>query len=162
MDIQQIFGSGEELTPLQMGARAFVMFFILLALIRIGGMRIFGQNTAFDNILVIMLGAVLARGVIGASPFWSTVAAAAVLIAVHKILAWLAVKSHVVGKIIKGEERSLYKNGQFNEGNMRASQISKHDVMEGVRKELNTDKLEKVKEAFLERDGAISVIEKEG
>ncbi|MER3497356.1 MAG: hypothetical protein C4308_01320 [Chitinophagaceae bacterium] len=89
MDLQQIFGSGEHLLPGQMAARAFVIFFITLALIRIGGMRIFGQKTAFDSILVIMLGAVLARGIVGASPFFSTVAAGVTFIIVHKILAWL-------------------------------------------------------------------------
>ena len=62
MDINELFGNGQNLTALQMGVRAFIMFFIALALIRIGGMRIFGKKTAFDNILVIMLGAVLARG----------------------------------------------------------------------------------------------------
>src|SRR5436853_1529747 len=101
MDINNLFGSGEQLTPLQMGARAFIMFFITLALIRIGGMRIFGKKTAFDNILVIMLGAVLARGVVGASPFFSTVAAAAVMVIIHKILALLAMKYIWIGKIVK-------------------------------------------------------------
>jgi uncharacterized membrane protein YcaP (DUF421 family) len=66
MDIYDLFGRGEDLTALQMSVRSFIMFFIALALIRIGGMRIFGKKTAFDNILVIMLGAVLARGVVGA------------------------------------------------------------------------------------------------
>ena len=79
MDIKELFGSGEHLTALQMAVRAFIMFFITLALIRFGGMRIFGKKTAFDNILVIMLGAILARGVVGASPFFSTVAASAAI-----------------------------------------------------------------------------------
>jgi len=88
MNINEIFGSGEELAPLQMAARAFIMFFIALLLIRIAGMRIFGIKTAFDNILVIMLGAILSRGVVGASPFFSTIAAATAMILIHKILAW--------------------------------------------------------------------------
>ena len=33
------------------------------------------KQSSFDNIIVIMLGAVLARGVVGASPVWSTVRA---------------------------------------------------------------------------------------
>ena len=101
MDIKELFGSGEHLTALQMGVRAFIMFFITLALIRFGGMRIFGKKTAFDNILVIMLGAILARGVVGASPFFSTVAAAAVMVVIHRILAWLAINHSWVGKIVK-------------------------------------------------------------
>src|SRR5215831_5355873 len=69
MNLHDLFGTGPNLTTLQMAVRSFVMFFIALALIRIGGMRIFGKKTAFDNVLSIMLGAILARGVIGATPF---------------------------------------------------------------------------------------------
>src|SRR6266446_5812167 len=133
MDINELFGNGQNLTALQMGVRAFIMFFIALALIRIGGMRIFGKKTAFDNILVIMLGAVLARGVVGASPFFSTVAAAAVMVVIHKILALLAMKYIWIGKIVKGIHRSLYKDGEMNLKNMRIATISKDDLMEGVR-----------------------------
>ncbi|HEV8286307.1 MAG TPA: YetF domain-containing protein [Chitinophagaceae bacterium] len=158
MNITELFGSGESLTALQMGVRSFVMFFITLALIRIAGMRIFGKKTAFDNILVIMLGAILARGVVGASPFFSTVAAATVMVIVHKILAILAMKHVWVGKIVKGIHRSLYKNGEINWKNMRIASISKDDLMEGVRLEINSDSLNDVKEAVIEKNGQVSVI----
>jgi uncharacterized membrane protein YcaP (DUF421 family) len=160
MDLHSLFGSGEHLTALQMGVRSFIMFFIALALIRIGGMRIFGKKTAFDNILVIMLGAILARGVVGASPFFSTVAAAAVMVIVHKILALLALKYIWVGKIVKGIHRSLYKNGEMNTRNMRIATISKDDLMEGVRLQINSNSLEDVKEAYIEKNGQVSIIEK--
>ena|SRR5689334_18369962 len=159
MGIKELFGSGEHLTTLQMAVRAFVMFFITLALIRFAGMRIFGKRTAFDNILVIMLGAVLARGVVGASPFFSTVAAAAVMVVVHKILALLAMRHVWVGKIVKGIHRPLYQNGKFNEEHMRITGISKDDVMEGVRLELHSNSLDDVKEAIVEKNGQVSVIE---
>jgi len=160
MDIKELFGSGEHLTALQMSVRAFVMFFITLALIRFAGMRIFGKKTAFDNILVIMLGAVLARGVVGASPFFSTVAAAAVMVIVHKILALLAMKHVWVGKIVKGIHRSLYKNGEMNTRNMKIAEISKDDLMEGVRLQINSNSLDDVEEAYIEKNGQVSVIEK--
>jgi len=160
MDIKDLFGSGEHLTALQMSVRAFIMFFIALVLIRFGGMRIFGKRTAFDNILVIMLGAVLARGVVGASPFFSTVAASAVMVIVHKILAFLALKHIWVGKIVKGIHRSLYKNGEMNTRNMRISAISKDDLMEGVRMQINSNSLEDVKEAYIEKNGQVSIVKK--
>jgi len=160
MDIKDLFGSGEHLTALQMSVRAFIMFFITLALIRFAGMRIFGKRTAFDNILVIMLGAVLARGVVGASPFFSTVAAAAVMVIVHKILALLAMKYVWVGKIVKGIHRSLYKNGEMNAKNMKIAEISKDDLMEGVRLQINSNSLDDVQEAYIEKNGQVSIIEK--
>lgn len=160
MDIKELFGSGEHLTTLQMVVRAFLMFFITLALIRFGGMRIFGKKTAFDNILVIMLGAILARGVVGASPFFSTVAAAAVMVVIHRILAWLAISHSWVGMIVKGYRRSLYKNGQYNHRNMEITAISKDDVMEGVRLQINSNTLDDVEEVYMEKNGMLSVVEK--
>jgi uncharacterized membrane protein YcaP (DUF421 family) len=122
-------------------------------------MRIFGKKTAFDNILVIMLGAVLARGVVGASPFFSTVAASAIMVIIHKILALLALKYIWVGKVVKGIHRSLYKNGEMNARNMRIAAISKDDLMEGVRMQINSNSLDDVKEAYIEKNGQVSVIE---
>jgi uncharacterized membrane protein YcaP (DUF421 family) len=160
MNISEIFGSGEDLTPWQMAARAFVMFFIALMLIRLAGMRVFGIKTAFDNILVIMLGAILSRGVTGSSPFFSTVAAAAAMILVHKVLAWLAMKHVWVGKIVKGYRRSLYHNDEIREENLRKTSISKDDLMEGVRLEINRNSLDEVEQIFIEKTGEISVIKK--
>ncbi len=160
MNINEIFGSGEDLSPLQMAARAIVMFFIALLLIRLAGMRVFGIKTAFDNILVIMLGAILSRGVLGASPFFSTVAAAAAMIVVHKILAWLAMKHAWVGMIVKGYRRSLYHNGEIREENLRKTSISKDDLMEGVRLEIHKNSLDEVEQIFIEKTGEISVVRK--
>ena len=160
MDMKEIFGRLEDLTAMQMAVRSFVMFFIALALIRIGGMRIFGKKTAFDNILVIMLGAILARGVVGASPFFSVVAAAAVMVVIHKILAFLAMKHIWVGKIVKGIHRSLYKDGKMNSKNMRIAAISKDDLMEGVRLQIHSDSLDDVKEAVIEKNGQVSIVKK--
>src|SRR5947207_3800715 len=95
--LENIWGSGEHLTALQMSCRAFVMFFIALALIRIAGMRTFGKRSAFDTIIGIMLGAILIRGVIGASPFLSVVAAGFVLVLLHRLLAWLSVRNETLG-----------------------------------------------------------------
>jgi uncharacterized membrane protein YcaP (DUF421 family) len=158
MNINEIFGSGETLTALQMALRAFIMFFIALLLIRLGGMRIFGEKSAFDNVIVIMLGAILSRGIAGSSPFFSTVAACAMMVAIHKVLGWLAMKHAWIGKIVKGYRHSLYKNGEMNQKNMQKTSISKDDLMQGVRLEINSDSLEEVKQIFIEKTGQLSVL----
>jgi len=160
MDLNELFGRSDDLTALSMTLRSFMMFFVALALIRIGGMRIFGKKTAFDNILVIMLGAILARGVVGASAFFPTVAAAAVMVVIHKILALLAMKHIWVGKIVKGIHRSLYKDGKMNTKNMKIAAISKDDLMEGVRLEIHSDSLDDVQEAIIEKNGQVSIVKK--
>lgn len=161
MDWNAIFGSGSDLTPLQMAVRAFIMFFITLALIRFGGVRIFGKNTAIDNIIVIMLGAVLARGVVGASPFLSTVAAGAVMVGLHKLLATMATRYVWVGMIVKGIHRTLYSHGEMHEKSMRRVAISKDDLLESVRVEINERNFDNVDEIKIEKNGQVSVIKKQ-
>ena len=84
--INFLVGEGEHLNMLQMSMRAFGMFIIMMFLLRFAGMRAFAKKSAFDTIITIMLGAVLARGVVGASPFWSTVAASVVMVIMHRFL----------------------------------------------------------------------------
>jgi len=56
-----------------MAARSVVVFVITLLLLRISGRRSFGLRTPLDNIISIILAAVLSRAIVGASPFFSMV-----------------------------------------------------------------------------------------
>lgn len=158
--IETIFGHGTDLNSLQMSSRAIVTFFITLILLRIAGIRAFGKKTAFDNVIMILLGSVLARAVVGASPFIPTTLACLALVLVHWVLARLSFHSDRIGRLVKGEKSSLYSNGQENEANMMAAHISHKDLLEGIRLKINTSSFEEVEEVFIERNGEISVIRK--
>lgn len=162
--LETFFGHGREaegLNALQTACRAFVMFFIALLLIRIAGMRVFGQKSAFDTVLVIMLGAILSRAVTGASPFIPTTAAGIVLALVHRLLAIGSVFSRTIGYVVKGRRTILFKNNKFEKTNMLLCSISRRDLMEVVRLQLKESTLENVKEIYMERSGRISVIKKQ-
>src|SRR5689334_16617561 len=89
--LENIFGTGKDLTFHQMCARAFVTFFITLVLIRLAGMRSIGKRTAFDTVITIMLGAVLSRVIVGVSAFFPTLGASIVLVLVHRLVAWISI-----------------------------------------------------------------------
>lgn len=156
-----LFGEGKDLDALQMACRSFVMFFITLVFIRIAGMRAFGQKSAFDSIIVIMLGAILSRAVTGASAFFPTTVAGAVLVLVHRLLAIVSIYSDVVGFIIKGEKILLFKDDRVIKKNMLICSVSSKDLMEEVRIKLNESTMQNVKEVYMERSGKISIIKKE-
>jgi uncharacterized membrane protein YcaP (DUF421 family) len=158
--INSLFGTGEELNSLQMSVRAAIAFFCALVLIRIAGLRTFGRRSAMDNVIIIMLGAVLSRAVVGASPFIPVLLACAVFVLIHRLLAWLSWNHDGIGKLIKGEHISLFANGEDNIPNMKRSMISKKDMMEGVRLQVNENSCENIEEVFIERNGEISVIKK--
>lgn len=158
--IKTIFGEGSDLNSLQMSSRAVVTFFVALAQIRIAGIRTFGKRSAFDNVIMILLGSVLSRAVVGASPYIPTVVGCFVLVLVHWVLAWLSLYNDTIGRWVKGEKESLYADGKFNEKNMRRSRISMKDIEESLRIQTKQETFEEVKEIIIERSGNISVIKK--
>ncbi len=156
--IQFLFGEGEKLNILQMSMRSLIMFIIMLILIRFAGRRAFAKKSSFDNIIVIMLGAVLARGVVGASPFWSTVAASVIMIILHRIVAWLSVKNNFVERLVKGNAILLFQKEKIIGKNLTKTGISKKDLHESLRLETKKDSLEDIEDAYLETNGRISFI----
>ena len=158
--IHEIFGQGFNLNILQMTARAVVIFFIALILIRFTGMRMFGIKSAFDICVTIILGAVLARAIVGASPFIPTVVSSLGLVVVHRVIASISVNNQWMSHLVKGIPHSLYKNGQLNETNLKKCLLSFGDLMEEVRITLHQNTLDDIEEIFMERSGKISVIRK--
>lgn len=158
--IKIIFGEGSDLNCLQMSSRAVVTFFVALVQIRIAGIRTFGKRSAFDNVIMILLGSVLSRAVVGASPYIPTVVGCFVFVLVHWVLAWLSLYNDTVGRWVKGKKELLYADGKFNEKNMRRSRISMKDMEESLRLKTQQEGFEEIKEIFIERSGDISVIKK--
>ena len=158
--LDELFGHGTHLNSLQMCVRALVVFFITLILIRFTGMRVFGIKTAFDTCIIIMLGSVLSRAIVGVSPFIPTILASATLVIIHKIIARMSVSNQTISHMVKGQPLSIYKDGILNEKNLKKCSLSFGDVMEEVRLKVNDTSLENIAEIFMERTGEISVIEK--
>jgi len=161
MDIlTTLFGHGKDLNSLQMVCRAILTFLLTLLFLRIAGVRTFGKKSAFDNVIIIMLGSIFSRVVVGASPFIPTTLASLAFVLVHSLLGWISLHNDMVGRWIKGEKSLLYSNGMEQEKNMKNARISRKDLLEAVRKELHHTDLQQVAEIYIERSGELSVIRK--
>lgn len=159
--LNQIFGEGRELEWWQMSSRAFVVFILCLILLRISGRRSFGIRTAFDNTTAILLGAILSRTVTGASAFFPTLAASLVLVLMHRLLAWLSVRSPAISRFASGSPLLLFKDGKILEKNLGRSLLSEEDIREGLRLQEKTERIDDVDAMYLERSGQISVVKKQ-
>ena len=156
----KIFGEGKELNTFQMSCRGVVIFLIALLLIRISGRRSFGVRTPFDNIIIILLGAILSRAVVGASDFIPTIITCLVIVASHRLFGYLAVKNVSFGKLVEGQKILLYKDDQFINENMNRGLVGKEDILQGVRKSALTDSMDDIDKVYIERNGEISAIRK--
>jgi len=158
--LREIFGEGKDLTAFQMCTRAIVMFVITIVLIRIAGAKTFGKNAVFDNVVVITLGAVLSRGVVGANSFGSVVAAGFAMVMMNRIISWISIRNKSFSVFVKGQHLCLYENGIVNHANLRKCLLSENDLLKGIRMEANTNSLADVEEVYLESNGEMSVIKK--
>jgi uncharacterized membrane protein YcaP (DUF421 family) len=158
--LKTLLGEGTQLTIMQMVVRGILVFFAALLMLRIAGKRTFGKQSAADNVIMIILGALLSRAIVGASPILPVLASSFTIVLIHRLLAWFCLRDKLAGKLIKGRELSLYKNGKKQQQNMDSALISEDDLLEGLRLEANTGELADVEEIFIERNGRISVTKK--
>ena len=141
----------------EMVLRAILVYVLALVLVRLGSKRFLSQATAFDVIVAIMLGSVLSRAINGSAPFVPTLLARGALVGVHWSLAVAATRSPFVGSLLKGKPRLLIKDGQVQEKELRRANLSANDVDQALR--LHSDQTDpaKIRRAYLERNGRISV-----
>ncbi|MDB5125273.1 MAG: hypothetical protein JWP94_3402 [Mucilaginibacter sp.] len=157
----EIFGQGKDLNALQMSVRGVIIFLIALVLIRISGRRSFGIRTPLDNIIVISLGAILSRAIVGASDFVAVVVACFMIVLLHRFLGWLISRSERFAKLVEGNKILLFSEGQFNRANIKKALLCEEDIMQGIRKSALIDDLTKIDRIYIERTGEISAIKKE-
>jgi uncharacterized membrane protein YcaP (DUF421 family) len=155
------WGIKENISPLELAARAAVMFLVCLLLLRLTGMRPFGKDSTLDTIITFLIGGILSRGVVGATPFFSCIAGAVVILVLNKALAMLSMAGHRVERLVKGHPITLYRNGKFDEENMRKTELTEADIYEELRVECQADSLDGIAAVIMEKRGKVSFIKKE-
>lgn len=155
-----IFGEGKDLNALQMSSRGITVFILALMLIRLSGRRSFGLRTPLDNIISILMGAVLSRAVVGASPFVPVIVTCVIVALLHRFFGWLAARYPAFGGFIEGDKIMLYEKGHFIDRHLKRVQVCREDVMQGIRRAALTEDLEKIDHVYIERNGEISAIKK--
>ncbi len=158
--IDIVFGVGKDLKTSQIIFRAILVFLVSWALIRISGRRSFGLKTPLDNIIVILLGALLSRGIVGASPMGGVIAGSAMLVILHRIAGWATTKNKQVQTLVEGEKILLYKAGIFQKENFKKAMVNEENIMQGLRKSALTNKLNEVELIYMEPNGEITIVKK--
>jgi uncharacterized membrane protein YcaP (DUF421 family) len=148
----------KELTLIQVSVRGVIVFIATLIMVRLSSKRSLAEKNAFDAVLVVIIGSMLARAINGSEAFFPTLGAGFVLVLLHRIFDLAAYYSHTFGILVKGEPVILVQNGRLHRKNMLWEHISKHDLEEDMRLEAKTDDLSKIRAARLERSGDISFI----
>src|SRR3954466_13731189 len=107
--LTEFFGVNEHISILAITVRSIIMFLVTFVMIRLTGMRQFRKNSPFDMVIVFLIGGVLSRGVVGATPLIATLVSGLALILLQKLFYGLSFKSRAVEKLMKGERLVIYR-----------------------------------------------------
>jgi uncharacterized membrane protein YcaP (DUF421 family) len=137
-------------------AKAAAYYAALIVLMRVAGKRLAGQTTTFDLIILITLGVVLQstalqKGTANAIVF------IVIVFTLHRLVALLCARSSMVRHLIRGKPRVLIRNGEVLEDALLDEQISRAELLAGLRK-LGYESTDSVKLATLEETGHISAV----
>jgi len=157
-----VFGNpakAQDLVVWQAVTRALLVYIVLIVAVRFGKKRFLGEATAFDAMLVIIIGSTASRGILGNAPLANALAAVIVLIAFHWLISLISRDWPFFSALVKGSATPIISQGRVLHGNMRDAHMSADDLDEDLRSKGVADPAE-VAEARLERDGRLSVIKK--
>lgn len=162
-EIRQAFGIGEDprsLDLIQLSLRAVAVYLAGWFILRVGGNRFLGRETAFDIVLAFVLGSTLSRAINGSGPLHWTILGCALLVALHHLLAWVTFRSHRLGVLLKGQPEPLVRDGRVLPDSLRKHRLSKGDLEEALRLHASVKELDQIEEARYERNGDISFVKK--
>ena len=130
----------------------------LIVWLRVSGKRTLSKWNAFDFVVTIALGSILASALLtkGVS-LAQTMIAIGLLVFFQFILTWLSVRSGAVQALIKANPTLLLFNGEFIEHQLKQERVAKGEVLAAIRLS-GSGSLNDIAAVVLETDGSFSVI----
>jgi uncharacterized membrane protein YcaP (DUF421 family) len=138
--------------------RGAIVYVALMILVRLSGKRTVGEFTAFDLVVVILLGESVQGGITGGDQsVLSGLIVATTLIAINYSLGYISARSSRFDKLVEGEPVVLVRHGEARRQALRTNNIPESDLKEAIRKAGLTE-IGQVDLAMLEVDGEITVV----
>ncbi len=132
----------------------------LVLMLRISGKRTLSKMNAFDFVVTVALGSVVATVLLSKEvALVEGLLDLAWLIALQWMVAWLAARSATWRKLIKSEPRLLALRGELNEAALTEERVTQDGVYAALRS-AGRASLSEVEAVVLETDGSLSVIGK--
>lgn len=133
-------------------------FIALVALLRISGKRTLSKMNAFDFVVTIAIGSLLATVIIDSEvSLLAGVTGFAVLILAQFAVTWLSTRYDRFERFVKSEATLLYHRGEMLRGALRRMRVTEREVEAMVRR-AGIPNMDAVSAVILEADGSISVM----
>ena len=133
-------------------------YLALIALLRLSGKRTLSKWNAFDFVVTVAFGSILATALISTDvPLMQGILGLGLLIGWQFLLTWLSVRSQLFQNLIKGYPTLLLWQGEFRKEALLKARVTEGEVKAAVRSK-GGSALEQVAAVVLETDGTFSVI----
>ncbi|MCU1293030.1 MAG: hypothetical protein JWP08_1880 [Bryobacterales bacterium] len=133
-------------------------YLFLTLTVRVLARRPGAQMTAFEFVLVFLIGGVIILSTVGDDPSMTNCFGAVLaIVLMHRLVTFFKVKSKRFSEIVDGRPVVLLKDGQWQSDLMAQLRLQDTDVMASARTK-GIPKLKDIKYAILERNGAISIL----
>lgn len=133
-------------------------YLLLIAILRVSGKRTLSKMNAFDFIVTVALGSILATVLLSKDvPLAEGILGFALLAALQFAIAWSAQRAPLLETAIKSEPRILLWDGQIDEAALLDERVTRDEVKAAVRKSGGGDFMN-IAAVVLETDGSFSVI----
>lgn len=131
----------------------------LVVLLRVSGKRTLSKLNAFDLVVTVALGSILATVLLNKSvPLLEGITAFLLMVGLQYVVAWFSVRSSSFSDLVKSEPTLLLYRGQFLENNMKIQRVTRAEILAALRSSGAAD-VGQVAAVALETDGSLSVIQ---
>lgn len=138
--------------------RGIIITIFAILLFRASATRLYGNHSPLDFIIYIILGAILGEAIVNNIPLIPSMIVSSIIVAIHRVLAYVSYKSSWLGKYLKGDKVYIVKNGKYIEEGLRCCRLTENDILQALRLQQSSEDIKMVKLAALERGGQISFI----
>lgn len=139
-------------------ARALIVYFALLVLVRVTGRRALGQFTPFDIILLFVLGSAVQNSLIGEDySMQGGLILAATLVVVNVGVGWIAARNQPFQNLVEGRAIQVGRDGQIDHRALLRESVSTADFEEAMRR-ADVQHQADIRAAWLETDGTITIM----
>ena len=132
----------------------------LVVIVRLSGKRTLSSMNAFDFIVNVAIGSILASTIVSRDVSLAEgILALGILVVLQYAVSWFSVRSAKVQKAVKSEPCLIFHAGEFLHGAMQRERITESEIRQALRSE-GVASLESVHAIVLETNGNLSVLQK--
>jgi uncharacterized membrane protein YcaP (DUF421 family) len=138
--------------------RSAIAFLFIWLMFRVMGRRELSQLSAFEFVLLMVVGDLIQQGVTGEdTSLIGGLSAAATMGLLTVLISWASFRFAALRKVLEGEPIIVIDNGVVKERPLKRQRFSLDDLKAEARLQ-GIDDLEKVRAAVLEPDGRVSFL----